>query len=161
MESLEQIAERVGLATGFDIAGLRLKRRDVYRVAARQLFCYYARLSGHTLTSAGAFVNVNPATALYGANRIELMRDTDRIIDGFIKCYGMSEKKQVVEVSPNKFVHDTERIYLYDFVCVSCNGSGNHVAYHGKDASVIECSRCKGSGRLRAKVVISWEADTV
>ena len=159
MKSLEQIAEYVRMSTGFDIEGLRLKKRDMLRVAARQLFCYYARLSGYSLTETGNFLNIDHATALHGANRIELMKDTDKIIYGFITGYEMSEKKQIIEVSPNKFVHNVEQLFLYDFVCVSCNGRGDHVEYHGKETEMIECPDCKGTGKLRAKVVINWESD--
>jgi hypothetical protein len=58
MQRLEQIAEQIRLATGFDIAALRSQRRDRMCVAARQLFCYYACREGYTQTDTAAYIDV-------------------------------------------------------------------------------------------------------
>jgi ATPase involved in DNA replication initiation len=159
MKSLEQIAEYIRLATGFDIVALRTKNRNTYRVAARQLFCYYARLSGYSLKVAGTFLCIDHATVLHGSRRVKEMKDTDEIFKTYIKKYEMSGKKQIVELVPPDYGRTEESSEFSGFVCPHCNGQGHVMDYGVKEQSKIDCPRCGGSGKLRAKVQITWEAE--
>ena len=154
MERLERIAEHVCGATGYDLAALRMKSRDVFLVAARQLFCYYARAAGYPLVRIGAFIGVHHSTALYSATRIELIKDIDRIVKDYVKRYEiMSKRKAVIEITPPE-CQTFESDVVRGVFCPLCAGGGIVEA-----DGVIKCGRCGGSGRLRAYITISWMAD--
>jgi len=160
MQSLQQIAEYVRLATGYDVDALRVKKRDTFRVAARQLFCYYGRLSRHSSSVIGAMVNIDHVTVLHSARRINEMKDTDIIIKNYINKYeAMSNKKQVFEINPPAHENRLEADELKGFECPTCAGRGWHFDYGERETRQIKCVRCAGTGRLRAWVTIEWEAD--
>ena len=161
MESLEQIAEQVRLATGFDVKALRSKNRDVFRVAARQLFCYYARVAGYTSGRIGGYLLIDHATVLYSANQVVLMKETDRIIKEYVKKYEiMSNRKQIIEIMPSEYDFVNEHEIIRGFACPTCTSRGFNIDRGIKGDNIhIACPRCEGTGRLRATVMINWEAD--
>ena len=156
MERLERIAEHVCGATGYDPEALRRRSRDVFLVTARQVFCYYARGAGYPLGRIGAFIGVHHSTVLYSANRIDLIKDCDRIVRDYINKYEiMSKRKQVIEITPPPDDVESEidlPTCMSGFVCPTCSGKGI-TGDSGK------CTRCCGSGHLRAFVSICWGAD--
>jgi hypothetical protein len=160
MQSLGQIAEWIFLATGYDVDALRTKRRDTFRVAARQLFCYYARASGYSCGAVGEFLNIDHVTVSYGSRRIGEIKETDGIIKNYINRYEiMSKRKQIIELCPPGYADSQESSTVTGFVCPKCSGRGYVMEYDGREPDRIDCPRCGGSGRLRAKVSIWWEAD--
>lgn len=78
----------------------------------------------------------------------------------------MSVEQKLLNVCPDDFYKDNRpEIYSYsDFRCPTCNGQGffYQSGYMQKfkknldDPDFIECTRCKGTGRLQAKIVIKW-----
>jgi hypothetical protein len=160
MQSLGQIAEWIFLATGYDVGALRTKRRDTFRVAARQLFCYYARASGYSCGAIGEFLNIDHVTASYGSRRIKEMKETDDIIKSYINRYEiMSNKKQVIELCPPDYSDNREGSTVTGFVCPKCSGRGYVMEYGEREPNRIDCPRCGGCGKLRAIVSIWWEGD--
>ena len=160
MQTLEQIAERICLATNFDLTALRTRGRDEYRVAARQLFCYYARLEKHKYETIGRFVHIDHATAIHGYKRIEGMKDTDALFKEYIYKYEtMSKRKQIIELIAPDYKNGVENDTFNGFSCPACNGRGWNLDHAPRGSTKIDCTRCGGSGKLRAKVTIEWEAD--
>lgn len=160
MQTLERIAEHIHLATGYDIDALRTKERDTFRVAARQLFCYYASMEGYTYEIVGSFVNRSGCAALHAAQKIKDIKETDAIIKNYIDKYEiMSKKKQVAEIYPSEYDNRDESTPYTGFSCPTCNGRGFHFDHGVRETRRTKCERCAGSGRLRAKVTIQWEAD--
>ena len=160
MKNLERIAEHIYLATGYDLGALRTKRRDTFRVAARQLFCYYASLEGYPYRVAGDFVNISYSAALHATGKIKSVKDTDTIIKNYIQKYEiMSRNRKIIEILPPEGGLYSERDVLTGFKCPSCSGRGWHWDYCGRESSQIACPRCSGSGKLRAGINIEWEAD--
>ena len=159
MQSLEQIAERIRLVTGFDIAALRTKKRDTFRVAARQLFCYYACLEGHTLYETGSYALRDRGTVAYSLKNIQEKKDTDKIIKNYVDKYEiMSKKRHIIEIAAPDYGTEESDI-LTGFPCPACNGRGWHFKHAPSGSTQADCVRCSGSGRLRAKVQITWEAE--
>jgi ribosomal protein S27AE len=100
------------------------------------------------------------STVSYSASRVEGMRDTDDIIKNYINRYEiMSKNKQVIDLCPPDYDVDREEAALRGFMCPKCSGRGYVMDYNGRDPERIGCPRCGGSGKLRAKVVIQWEAE--
>jgi hypothetical protein len=160
VQSLEQIAEGVRLATGFDIERLRIGRRDTFRVAARQLFCYYARAEGYTLNKIASYVYMDHATVLYSVRRIKDIKDVDMIIKDYIGKYEiMSRKKQIIELRAPEYGATVERETVTGFICPKCSGRGYLIDYGVKESRNVTCPGCGGSGRLQARVTIEWEAE--
>jgi len=161
MESLGQIAEWVCKATGYDLAGLRLKRRDVFRVAARQLFCYYAHKEKHSLWAIGAFVDIDHATVAHSVKVIREKKEIDFIVKNYVRAYEiMSKKKQIIEIEPPSSSDQAEeRTELSGFYCPICNGRGWRLEYGIRETDKVLCDRCGGSGRLKVRVVLLWEKD--
>jgi hypothetical protein len=81
----------------------------------------------------------------------------------------MSEIQQLLNVSPKKGDVDNkaEVIILKGIDCPDCKGIGSFSYCEGKHGSsrddiiTNDCSRCKGSGSLRAKIVIGWEIEEI
>ena len=159
MDSLEQIAEYVRLATGYDLEALRTKRRDTYRAAARQVFCYFARQSQHSLYKIGAFINMDHSTVVHSVRMIKEKRGIDFIIKNYVKEYEiMSKKKQIIELEPPSYNQMEESVLLTGFECPLCNGRGWVNDYGIRETTQIDCERCSGSGRLQVMVRAVWEA---
>ena len=160
MERLERIAERLGDATGYDVEALRMRRRDMYRVAARQLFCYYARAEGYSYGRIGAFVRISHSSAIHGVKRIESLKEIDSIVKDYIRRYEvMSKRRQMYEVCPPDYNWPEEEDTLKGFCCPLCNGRGFHLDHGARETQKVTCGRCSGTGRLKARVMIRWEAD--
>ena len=71
----------------------------------------------------------------------------------------MSNIKHIIEVCPPECILRTENRVFTGFVCPSCSGRGTHIEYGPRKTNIIECSRCAGTGKLKAKASIVWEAD--
>lgn len=76
----------------------------------------------------------------------------------------MSTKGYVLNVSPPFDRKDSE-VHKYEGItCPDCGGTGKIKVFEDYlqlGAPEIEtCQRCWSSGKLRAKVVVKWEADT-
>lgn len=74
----------------------------------------------------------------------------------------MSSKKETVIISPpDRWTAITEeKIESRGHVCTLCNGKGLFVEQIGYEQyEKTECSVCKGSGRIKAVIVISWIPD--
>jgi ATPase involved in DNA replication initiation len=161
MQTLEQIAERVYLATNFDLTALRTRGRDEFRVAARQLFCYYARLEKYKFKEIGKFVHIDHASAIHGYKRVEGMKDTDALFKGYIYKYEiMSKRKQIIELIAPDYENGVENDTFNGFSCPACNGRGWHLDFVPGGSTPVDCPRCGGSGKLRVRVTMEWEADT-
>ena len=161
MESLEQIAEYVRRVTGYDPDALRMKKRDTLRVAARQVFCYFARKNKYPLWEIGKFIGIDHATVIHSVRMMEEKRETDKIVKYYVKEYEvMSKKKQMIELEPPSYHDQTEeKMLLTGFMCPQCNGRGWVMEYDVREDTKIDCPRCRGSGRLAAKVMIVWEKE--
>lgn len=78
----------------------------------------------------------------------------------------MSRTLQLLNITPESHNKENEpEVKSYsDFECPSCNGKGffNHSGWAAKfkkdldDPDFVECTRCAGTGKLQAKVVIKW-----
>ena len=160
MESLEQIAECVRRVTGYDLEALRVKKRDTLRVAERQVFCYFARKQNYSLSEIGKFIGIDHATVIHSVRMIEEKRETDDIIEYYVRRYEvMSNKKQIIEIEPPSHNQVEEKTTLVGFACPQCNGRGWVMEYDVREGAKIDCSRCSGCGRLTATVVVSWKAE--
>lgn len=76
----------------------------------------------------------------------------------------MSVKGYVLNVSPPFDGKDSE-VHKYEGIdCPACGGTGKIKVFEDYlqqgEPVVDTCQRCSGSGKLRAKVVVKWEADT-
>jgi DNA-directed RNA polymerase subunit RPC12/RpoP len=72
----------------------------------------------------------------------------------------MSRKKVIIEVWPPDYENYEEKSVAGGFTCPRCAGRGWLADYSDvKDYRQVECSRCAGTGLLRARVAIAWEAD--
>lgn len=73
----------------------------------------------------------------------------------------MSEKKQILELSPPEYDSDFEKKQYSGFTCPYCNGNGwiNDWSAKRDDPAVIGCTHCGGSGHLKAEVTIKWIAE--
>ena len=66
----------------------------------------------------------------------------------------------MITIEPGDGCDNTpERFEIDGFECPYCNGRGRHRVYVGKDEYDVACSRCSGSGRLKAVVRIDWKQD--
>jgi hypothetical protein len=159
MKSLAEIAEQVCSATGFTMGELRSSCREMMLVAARQVFCYYAKEAGYSSTVTGKFINKDHDTVLYSVNKVKELRDSDLIIKNYIKKYeSMSVLKRIIEIQPPDYI-DIEKSEEYGLICPKCNGRGYVFDYGISDKKKIDCDRCHGTGRLKALITIQWEAD--
>lgn len=78
----------------------------------------------------------------------------------------MSQTLQLLNIMPDEHDKDNKaEVKSYsDFICPTCNGRGffDYSGYMQKykknldDPDFVECTRCKGTGRLQAKVAIKW-----
>lgn len=77
----------------------------------------------------------------------------------------MSKKQSVLIVSPPLYEKDIngENFKFPGIECPTCEGTGNVPLPRdllGFDPADLEtCQRCGGTGRLKADVVIRWQAD--
>lgn len=73
----------------------------------------------------------------------------------------MSKKKQIYELTPPEYGSDFEKEVYTGFRCTKCNGNGWVRDWDAKrdDPAVIGCTRCGGSGRLKAEVTVKWIAE--
>jgi len=94
MRSLAEIAERVCIATGYDIDAIRAKKRDLFRVVARQIFCYYARLEGYSLNEIAFYISIDHVTVHYSSRMIEEKKGFDKIIRHYINKYEAYEQSE-------------------------------------------------------------------
>ena len=153
------MAEHIHLSTGYDLDALRTKKRDTFRVAARQLFCYYAKLEGYSLNVIGSFIHIDHVTVLHSVRRVNEIKDTDKIIRDYVDKYeAMSKQTHIIEIVPQKYDNKPEKEELTGFDCPTCSGRGWHWN-HERETTKEACSRCGGSGKLKAKVTILWESD--
>ena len=78
----------------------------------------------------------------------------------------MSKQLSLLQIEPNDIyrANDTEEIKVIA-ECPACNGEGSFKrsnSYHGSakdEVATSDCIRCKGSGRLKADIVIRWTPD--
>jgi predicted RNA-binding Zn-ribbon protein involved in translation (DUF1610 family) len=73
----------------------------------------------------------------------------------------MSEKKQMLEIQPPEYDTGIEKKNYTDFACPGCNGNGWIIDWDVKrdDPASIGCTRCGGSGRLKAEITVKWIAE--
>ena len=71
----------------------------------------------------------------------------------------MSYQKQFIEIVPPN--QGMEEVYqVYNHICTLCKGSGSAVRIMEKEATRSKtCSRCEGTGRLKAVIQIQWMID--
>jgi DnaJ-class molecular chaperone len=73
----------------------------------------------------------------------------------------MSAQKHVIEVAPLVDGNRCESTVIRHFECLGCSGRGRRTVcglIWQEDREVV-CERCAGTGRLRARVTVDWEAD--
>lgn len=68
----------------------------------------------------------------------------------------MSEIRRYLGVGVDIYTSSVEEIDLNDFVCPQCNGNGRFTDNYSEIPT--PCRKCKGSGVLKAKITIEWEA---
>jgi DNA-directed RNA polymerase subunit RPC12/RpoP len=69
----------------------------------------------------------------------------------------MSGRAIIIEIIPP--AHDNiEQVVERGLQCPCCS-RGKIVEWGIKENRVIDCSRCGGTGLLRARVTVEWEAD--
>lgn len=81
----------------------------------------------------------------------------------------MSQISQLFVISPIPGDIDNKpEVFVKNGIdCPDCRGVGYHSYYEGKHGSSrddivkTDCPRCGGIGKLRAKVVVKWEADSL
>lgn len=71
----------------------------------------------------------------------------------------MSELKKIIEIAPNIFGKKYERLECTGFTCSACGGTGyvDVDPLHSPEREL--CGRCKGTGRMKAVVEITWVGD--
>lgn len=160
-QSLEQIAGKIELLTGFTIVGLRSRAHTRALAVARQLFCFFAHEDGCSYSEIGRYINRDHPTVMYSCMTVKSMKDTDQIFKELIEQYDMSEKKQILEITPPEYDNDFEKTQCTGFRCTRCNGTGSLKDWSAKrdDPVMYDCDRCGGSGRLKANVEIRWSAE--
>ncbi|MDR2148886.1 MAG: hypothetical protein LBE91_20795, partial [Tannerella sp.] len=175
MRSLAEMEERVCRVSGFDI---RMRSRITGIVAARQIFCYYARLEGYPLKRIAAYINYDHVTVLHSYRKVCEVRDVDAITGDLVKKYekdmsrehltpcpspqergegginkkSMSREKFVIEMEVP--VHgDLERSVIRGVECPDCRGRGWNIAWDAKGTRHSECPRCRGAGKMKGEFV--------
>lgn len=68
----------------------------------------------------------------------------------------MSKQAHVIEVTPPVYEDKVEQMIFCNYKCPVCYGRG---FLSQNDDEVKYCHYCEGSGRVRARVTINWEAD--
>lgn len=72
----------------------------------------------------------------------------------------MSNKKSIIEVSPSSYSFKEENFDIKGFTCSKCNGNKVFIDQIGHDKFKEKtCSFCKGTGRIKASIKITWNAD--
>ena len=74
----------------------------------------------------------------------------------------MSKKRVMLEIAPTGYSNYTETEIVRGFVCPLCRAVGWYVWQEivQQNDRAVSCERCSGTGKLRAKVTVVWEADT-
>ena len=75
----------------------------------------------------------------------------------------MSQKKQIIELSPPEYEDNLEKIQLFGLGCPKCNSRGWLKDWDAQrdDKNIYDCPRCGGSGKLKAEVAIVWSAEEI
>lgn len=72
----------------------------------------------------------------------------------------MSELKHMLDVSPDKYGTRVETKHVRGVTCPRCNGRGGFTEEVAYNKSVtIPCDLCDGTGKIKAEVVVEWNAD--
>lgn len=72
----------------------------------------------------------------------------------------MSSQKGIIEVFPPNISISQESYNLCNFECPTCRGKGYHEEQINREEyKQIACSRCDGTGRMKAEIVVAWEPD--
>ena len=72
----------------------------------------------------------------------------------------MSDMKHVLEIKPDPNGTRTETRYASGFACPRCSGQGGFPDMIGHNQrTFIPCDLCAGTGKVRAKITVEWEAD--
>ena len=158
--TLEQIAGRVCQITGYTIDNLRSRSRERDVASARQLFCYFAHKDGCSYSVIGRFICRDNVTVRYSYMLVDAIKDTDVIFKQLIERY-MSEKKQIIELTPPNYDSTIENSEFTGFACTKCAGRGwlHDWGATRDEKGMYDCPRCGGSGKLKATVQIVWSAD--
>ncbi len=74
----------------------------------------------------------------------------------------MSRYVRSIEVTPPEHsIVESERIVLMGFACPSCFGHGEFADYDAPEVKKRSCSKCGGTGHVKAVVKVSWEPDSL
>lgn len=70
----------------------------------------------------------------------------------------MSERKTIIEITPEATA-EREAMVVGPMTCPCCHGAGGHNNPLKHPSEVWEtCSRCQGTGEVKAIVMIDWTA---
>lgn len=72
----------------------------------------------------------------------------------------MSELKHILEITPTKYCNRMETMNIRGVICPRCHGLGGFKEETGpKEEIFIPCDMCDGTKRIKATVMVEWEAD--
>jgi DnaJ-class molecular chaperone len=72
----------------------------------------------------------------------------------------MSKQSHVIEIAPEAFGASVEYYYFSNYKCQQCGGTGLQLKFpEDKNGRFESCKLCDGTGKVKAKVEISWMPD--